>query len=321
MSSNGLIIKALDEYIVTTGKAYLTAVEAAAYLDKKGILKDSTTRPGKPLRELLRAGKIPHAYRDGVHWKIPHSGRSTRATQAPVIRKAGPPPPDEIAEKGLHKLEPIAALVAELLEGKYATRPRYTLEHSPEWLKTIPEKSALVSYWPLIKKVYAELVDGRYDLDERIKLVNRSGSQQFDIWFHAPYSFALEFDESQHFSQFRGKTLKHYSHFKHNLVLEEYLVYNETVKAPGSSGFQKLKSWDPLFPEMYPGDKQDNRIRQRAFRDFLKDIMPVAAGKNPTVRIPFHVVGDKIKDFGKRDLDIVREYLSGKRLLHDLKLN
>lgn len=30
-----------------------------------------------------------------------------------------------------------------------------------------------------------------------------------------------------------------------------------------------------LFPEMYESAKQDNRLRQRAFRGFLKDIVPL----------------------------------------------
>lgn len=37
---------------------FVTAVDAARWLDAARILKDSTTRPGKPLRDLLRAEKI-----------------------------------------------------------------------------------------------------------------------------------------------------------------------------------------------------------------------------------------------------------------------
>lgn len=37
----------------------VTAVSAAAWLDAVGILRDSKSRPGKPLRDLLRAGEIP----------------------------------------------------------------------------------------------------------------------------------------------------------------------------------------------------------------------------------------------------------------------
>ena len=36
----------------------VTAVDAARWLDEAGLLKDSPMRPGKPLRELLRQGKI-----------------------------------------------------------------------------------------------------------------------------------------------------------------------------------------------------------------------------------------------------------------------
>jgi hypothetical protein len=36
----------------------VSAVTAAAWLDAVGILRDSPARPGKPLRDLLRAGKI-----------------------------------------------------------------------------------------------------------------------------------------------------------------------------------------------------------------------------------------------------------------------
>lgn len=43
----------------------VTAVEAGAELDRLGLLRDSATRPGKPLRELLRAGGIDHAYQEG----------------------------------------------------------------------------------------------------------------------------------------------------------------------------------------------------------------------------------------------------------------
>lgn len=37
---------------------YVEAVEAARWLDQEGLLSDSISRPGKPLRDLLRAGQI-----------------------------------------------------------------------------------------------------------------------------------------------------------------------------------------------------------------------------------------------------------------------
>ena len=40
------------------GLEFVTAVEAGEWLDRAGKLKDSKDRPGKPLRDLLRAKKI-----------------------------------------------------------------------------------------------------------------------------------------------------------------------------------------------------------------------------------------------------------------------
>ena len=39
----------------------VSAVEAASWLDEAGVLKDSSSRPGLPLRKLLRAGRIQGA--------------------------------------------------------------------------------------------------------------------------------------------------------------------------------------------------------------------------------------------------------------------
>lgn len=46
----------------------VSAVEAAQELDHLGLLRDSPTRRGKPLRDLLRAGSIDHARQEGGRW-------------------------------------------------------------------------------------------------------------------------------------------------------------------------------------------------------------------------------------------------------------
>ena len=60
---------------------------------------------------------------------------------------------------------------------------------------------------------------------------------------------------------------------------------------------------------MLKGEKQDNRIRQRAFRDYLKDIVPVKLGYNPTVRISYQVTNNRIKGFTEEDLENIKKYL------------
>ena len=77
MKNVNLIISFLDKCIEHKHVKVLTAVQAGELLDKAGILKDSVSRKGKPLREILRAGLIPHAYQVGTNWFIPLSKQSS----------------------------------------------------------------------------------------------------------------------------------------------------------------------------------------------------------------------------------------------------
>jgi len=67
------IIECIDEYLEQNNMKSITPPEANELLAKKGILKDNESRSGKPLRDLLRANELPHAYKNGVYWVIPHS--------------------------------------------------------------------------------------------------------------------------------------------------------------------------------------------------------------------------------------------------------
>lgn len=78
MADANKIMNILDSYMIKIGKEQIGAIEANALLAKAGILSDSKDRPGKPLRELLRKGKLPHAYQNGREWVIPISSKNTR---------------------------------------------------------------------------------------------------------------------------------------------------------------------------------------------------------------------------------------------------
>jgi hypothetical protein len=70
------IIEFLDKYLEKTGRNYIDPVEANIILEKAGLLRNSKDRPGKPLRDLLRKGHLPHAFQSGgkgTAWTIPHS--------------------------------------------------------------------------------------------------------------------------------------------------------------------------------------------------------------------------------------------------------
>lgn len=74
------IINHLDTYLTRTGRTSIDPVEANAVLAKAGLLSDSKDRPGKPLRNLLRDGQLPHAFQSGgkgSSWTIPHSSKRT----------------------------------------------------------------------------------------------------------------------------------------------------------------------------------------------------------------------------------------------------
>lgn len=67
------IIQCIDLWLEQNHETEVAAVQAAEILDKAGLLKDSKSRPGLPLRNKLRDNEIPHAYQRGSYWYIPHS--------------------------------------------------------------------------------------------------------------------------------------------------------------------------------------------------------------------------------------------------------
>jgi hypothetical protein len=48
----------IQQQLRIRGMSEVTAVEAARWLEDAGLLKDSASRPGKPIRVLLRAARI-----------------------------------------------------------------------------------------------------------------------------------------------------------------------------------------------------------------------------------------------------------------------
>ncbi|HUH74669.1 MAG TPA: hypothetical protein VLZ75_09695 [Chitinophagales bacterium] len=314
------IINAIDEFLERKHQKTTTPVEIGAYLEKQGMLKDSTSRPGSPLRDILRKGKIPHAYQVGTKWLIPHSKNASKILIPIITPKAEKKiKPIVIKEESNgHKLIPIADLIKRLLEKKYNNKASCIYEHKPDWLLTNPTKQ-LIKKHPELSELYSELIDNKFKLIEKIEeLTDRqiNQKQSFDIWIDEPFNFAVEFDEDQHFNQFRKITLNYYKKIEIKYPLIVYKELNQEAKIKeGKSGFTKLKSKDPLFPEMLEGDNQDNRIRQRAFRDYLKDLLPIENGFKPTLRIPYFVTNKKKSDFTETDLKNVENYIMDNNLI------
>lgn len=315
------IIAAIDDFLVKTKQEFTTPVEINNYLERIGLLNDNANKPGLPLRKLLRAGEISHAYQVSSNWRIPLSENKIVANSISTTSISS-----ELQQihdkKNSHKLYTIAVLIVELIEKKYKVKPDFILEYKPEWLLSYPD-SYVIDTQPEICSLYKELVDNRFDLKERLVLVSKkklSQKQSYDIWIDKPFNFAIEFDEKQHFNQFRLLTFKHYKNQKLGFPISLYskLSLNAIIK-PSTSGFTKLKSQDPLFPYLLETGSQDNRIRQRAFRDFLKDILPIANHYNPTIRIPYHVTNMKISDFTDKEYKNIELYITNNGLINDLK--
>ncbi len=79
------IIEYLDRYLEETGRTSINPVEANAILEEEELLGDDKNRPGKPLRNRLRKGLVPHAYQiggKGSSWVIPHSSARTKIEPA-----------------------------------------------------------------------------------------------------------------------------------------------------------------------------------------------------------------------------------------------
>lgn len=226
----------------------------------------------------------------------------------------------------MNKLEPIAKLLKNMLENQFNIEAKYSFEEKKEWLLNVPSKELYSKFWSDISSTYNKLIDNRFTLEEQISLINSSKQRalaKIDIWFNEPYNFICEFDETQHFNQYRQKTLQNsYKNFEYSFNYIDYLEIckSRTLKL-GTSGFYKLKSKDHLFPKMYDGEKQDNRLIQRAFRDFLKDIVPVNLGYNPTVRINYKVTNGNIKNFTNNDLKNVEVYLMKNNILKKMTIN
>lgn len=80
----------------------VTAVEAASWLDTAGLLTDSPSRPGLPLRELLRAGEIASAEqrppRPNGRWYILRANRRRPRGKIAGERRPNPAPTSRTVE-------------------------------------------------------------------------------------------------------------------------------------------------------------------------------------------------------------------------------
>jgi hypothetical protein len=149
-------------------------------------------------------------------------------------------------------------------------------ERAPTWLVR-PGRAECGELWPLVADVYQHLAADRELPDEMPARERR----RLDAVITYPDGAqrVLEIDERQHFTDARLITLDHYSdRFPTAFDVDAWRARCEELRGrEPCAGF--ARPCPPLFPGI------GGRHRQRAFRDFLADALPVHHGWLPTMRI------------------------------------
>jgi hypothetical protein len=113
----------------------------------------------------------------------------------------------------------------------------------------------------------------------------RSIALECDAYFGGQFNFIFEFDEFQHFSSARLKTIENYPNgLKVNFDLTNWKNLCQTHNSKADN-YRKTKTTTDF-------NFVGGRTAQRAYLDCFRDLLPEVQGLNPTLRInEFEVVG------------------------------
>ena len=164
----------------------------------------------------------------------------------------------------------IIALLEEVLGTAAERRAQF------EWLRNKPSREHFGDHYDILMELYVEL-----NGDWGGTSAKTDGYLTPDAYFPEPYHFIFEFDELQHFTQFRELTLRYYPE---NIPLayapEEYLRFCKQHHAAAlAKGPDRFRRRTADFPYV------NGRAAQRAFFDTFRDWLPPQHGLNPTVRL------------------------------------
>ena len=211
----------------------------------------------------------------------------------------------------------IANLVYKTVKNEVLDESKYAISKKVAWLTGFPTKDQFPKTWESIKQVYHELNGFALYLDDVIAKYPHYKSEvlEVDVLLYKPHEMIIEFDEEQHFNQYRLITLE--SPFYHEYKGIDVRLYKDLsgrlVKGgTREDGFHYLQKEDPLFPEKKGNLLQDNKDRQRAFRDFLKDMIAIEKGIGSTVRIPGSLVEWKRTGLSDTDLELIAQDLQSR---------
>ena len=164
----------------------------------------------------------------------------------------------------------IIALLEEVLGTAAERRAQF------EWLRNKPSREHFGDHYDILMELYVEL-----NGDWGGTSAKTDGYLTPDAYFPEPYHFIFEFDELQHFTEYRELTFRYYPE---NVPLayapEEYLRFCKQHHAAAlAKGPDRFRRRTADFPYV------NGRAAQRVFFDTFRDWLPPQHGLNPTVRL------------------------------------
>ena len=186
----------------------------------------------------------------------------------------------------------IIALVEEVLGIPAERRAQF------DWLINKPSQAHFGEYYPRIADLFEKMGGDWAGLSAKA-----DGHLTPDAYFPAPYNFIFEFDELQHFTAFRHRTLGVYSEdlalgFDRQAYLQLCVKHQERAIQKGTDRFRRKTADFPF---------RNGRAAQRAFFDTFRDWLPPLHGLKPTLRLAEFEVTDILS--GTLTGDAAKDYI------------
>lgn len=145
-----------------------------------------------------------------------------------------------------------------------------------DWLRNKPRPEDFGEHYDAIMALYTEL-EGVWENTT----AKTDGYLIPDAYFPEPYHFIFEFDELQHFTQYREQTFRFYSeNIRLGYEPQKYRQFcQQHQTAALAKGPDRFRRRTADFPYT------NGRAAQRAFFDTFRDWLPPLQGLNPTVRL------------------------------------
>ncbi len=149
-----------------------------------------------------------------------------------------------------------------------------------DWFINKHKKDFFLSQYNIIDNIFTTL-NGDFEANQNKKTTNLN----CDAYFGGQYNFIFEFDEYQHFSSARLKTLEKYpTDLKLNFSVNQWKEYCANNQAKADK-YRKSKTTSDF-------NFIGGRTAQRAYLDCFRDLLPQFHGLKPTLRFnEFEVLG------------------------------